>query len=93
MDFSFTDEQLNIKESVIKFAKGELNEGALEREQEGQFFWDGWKKCAEFGIFGLPLPKKYGGLEVTINPPNRHNVPVQSASARSEQQTVLLVTS
>ena len=66
MDFSFTEEQISLKESVIKFAEQELNTEVLEREKEGEFFWDGWRKCAEFGIFGLPVPKKYGGLEQDI---------------------------
>jgi alkylation response protein AidB-like acyl-CoA dehydrogenase len=66
MDFSFTEDQIRLKESAIKFAKGELNEGVLEREQIGEFYTEGWKKCAEFGIFGLPLPKKYNGLEEDI---------------------------
>jgi len=66
MDFSFSEDQLRLKESAIKFAKGELNEGVLEREKIGEFSLDGWKKCAEFGIFGLPIPKKYNGLEEDI---------------------------
>jgi alkylation response protein AidB-like acyl-CoA dehydrogenase len=66
MDFSFSEDQLRLKESAIKFAKGELNEGVLEREKIGEFSSEGWKKCAEFGIFGLPIPKKYNGLEENI---------------------------
>ena len=33
----------------------------LDRRQE--FYLEGWKKCAEFGIHRLAIPKKYGGLE------------------------------
>jgi len=66
MDFSFTEEQKSFKESVIKFAKQELNTGVLEREKKAEFFWHGWKKCAAFGILGLPIPKKYNGLEQDI---------------------------
>jgi hypothetical protein len=66
MDFSFTEEQISFKESVIRFAKQELNTGVLEREKKREFSWDGWKKCAEFGILGLPVPKKHNGLEQDI---------------------------
>ena len=66
MDFSFTDEQIRFKESIIKFAQRELNSEAMEREKKGEFFWDGWQKCADFGIIGLPIPKEYGGLERDI---------------------------
>ena len=66
MDFSLTDEQLDFKKSAIEFAKRALNEGAREREKKGEFNQAGWEKCAQFGIQGLPLPKRYGGLELDI---------------------------
>ena len=28
----------------------------------GEFDREGWKKCAGFGIHGLPVPKEYGGM-------------------------------
>lgn len=61
MDFSFSEEQMSLKQSVIKFAKAELNGGIMERECRAEFFWEGWKKCASLGIQGLPIPEKYGG--------------------------------
>jgi alkylation response protein AidB-like acyl-CoA dehydrogenase len=66
MEFSFTEEQTRFKEAAVKFAQRELNKEAMEREQKGQFHWDGWKKCADFGVLGLPIPKKYGGLESNV---------------------------
>jgi len=66
MDFSFTKEQISFKESVVKFARRELNDGVTERDKKGEFFRDGWRKCADFGILGLPMPKEYGGLEADI---------------------------
>jgi len=66
MDFSLTEEQARFKEAVVKFSQQELNNGVIERERREEFYWDGWKKCADFGIQGLPIPKKYGGLEADI---------------------------
>lgn len=66
MDFSLTKEQINFKKSVVKFAQRELNRGVIELEQNGEFSWDGWRKCANFGIQGLPIPSKYDGLEEDI---------------------------
>ena len=66
MDFSFTKEQISFKESVVKFARRELNDGVTERDKKGEFFRDGWRKCADFGILGLPMPKEFGGLEADI---------------------------
>lgn len=66
MDFSLTDDQIRFKELTIEFARRELNEGVKEREKKGEFDWAGWKKCADFGINGLPIPEKYGGLGMDI---------------------------
>lgn len=66
MDFSFTEEQISFKDSVIRFAQRELNDDVTERDRKNEFSWEGWRKCAEFGILGLPVPKKFGGLEADI---------------------------
>ncbi len=61
MNFSWTDEQHAFRREVIKFAQGELNDDLIERDRNEQFFCEGWKKCAKFGIQGLPIPEEYGG--------------------------------
>lgn len=61
MDFSFTEEQLAFKDSVVKFARTQLKDDVLRRDHEGEFFWEGFRKCAQFGIQGLPIPPEYGG--------------------------------
>jgi alkylation response protein AidB-like acyl-CoA dehydrogenase len=62
MDFSFDPEQVSFKQSVMKFAARELNADAIEREKKGEFYWEGWRKCSDFGIPALPVPTEYGGL-------------------------------
>jgi len=66
MDFSLTREQIDFKDAIIKFAHRELNAGASDREKNSEFSREGWKKCAEFGIHGLPVPEEYGGLNRDI---------------------------
>lgn len=66
MDFSFTEDQITFKKSAIEFAEKTLNNGAKEREQNREFNQDGWEKCAEFGVHGLSMPEKYGGLGMDI---------------------------
>jgi len=61
MEFSWSEEQLTLKEAVIRFARRELNSGLKERDWRGEFDVEGWKKCAEFGIHGLAMPERYGG--------------------------------
>ena len=66
MDFSWTEEQLAYKKTVIEFAQKELNEGMIERDHEGRFSRDLWKKCAGIGIHGLATPEEYGGSDADI---------------------------
>jgi len=62
MEANFSEEQRNFKQMAIEFSRRELNDGAKEREKRGEFFEAGWQKCAEFGILGITLPEKYGGM-------------------------------
>src|SRR6266542_825181 len=58
MDFTWTDDQLAFRKSVIDFAKNELD--VTSPEARG-FSRELWKKCGAFGIQGLPVPEEYGG--------------------------------
>jgi alkylation response protein AidB-like acyl-CoA dehydrogenase len=66
MDFSFTPEQLALKDEIAKFARQELNEGLARRDKEQGFSFENWSKCAAFGIQGLPFPKQHGGSEADV---------------------------
>ncbi|HEV2175788.1 MAG TPA: acyl-CoA dehydrogenase family protein [Terriglobia bacterium] len=61
MDFAWSEEQAAFRKSVIEFAKQELNYDMIAADHEEQFSWEGWKKCGQFGIQGLPIPPEYGG--------------------------------
>lgn len=62
MDFAWTREQQELRDGILEFARGALNEGIIERDVAGEFNREGWKRCAEVGIHGLPIPTEYGGL-------------------------------
>ncbi|KAB0269764.1 acyl-CoA dehydrogenase family protein [Microvirga brassicacearum] len=62
MDFAWSEEQTQFRESVKKFALEELNDGLRERDKRSEFNLEGWRKCADFGIHGLPIPIEHGGL-------------------------------
>ena len=66
MDFSWTEEQLDFKKAVIRFAQNELNSGLIERDREGVLSRENWQKCADFGILGLAIPEEYGGAGTDI---------------------------
>jgi alkylation response protein AidB-like acyl-CoA dehydrogenase len=61
LDFSWTEEQRQFRDEVVRFARAELNEDLIERDRKGEFSPEGWKRCAAFGIQGLPVPEEYGG--------------------------------
>jgi alkylation response protein AidB-like acyl-CoA dehydrogenase len=64
VDFSFTDEQRLLRDSIVRFAREVLNPGAAERDRRQEFPRELWKKCGEIGIQGLPVPSQYGGSAV-----------------------------
>ena len=66
MDFSWTTDQLDFRNKVIQFAKQELNNDLVSRDRDGVFLRENWKKCAEFGIQGLSMPKEFGGKNADI---------------------------
>jgi L-prolyl-PCP dehydrogenase len=61
MDFSLSEEQTGLRDSIVRFAREELNAGAAERDREQAFSRELWKKCGAMGIQGLPVPEEYGG--------------------------------
>ncbi len=63
MDFDWTEEQTQLRESIVAFARRELNDDLMERDHEGRFDRDLWEKCARMGIQGLPVPAEYGGQD------------------------------
>ncbi len=63
MDFSFDAEQLAFRDSVIRFAQTELNRDVIQKDRSREFDMAAFKKCAEFGIQGLPIPVQYGGSD------------------------------
>ncbi|GMU20738.1 MAG: acyl-CoA dehydrogenase [Phycisphaerae bacterium] len=62
MDFSWSDEQRELMDAVVRFASERLNENLVERDRSGTFSREGWNECARFGIQGMPVPAEYGGL-------------------------------
>ena len=64
MDFAWSEEQLRLRDEIIRFATAELNDDLIERDADSEFSFDAWKRCAAFGIQGLAVPTEYGGAGV-----------------------------
>lgn len=62
MDFSLTDEQRALQDTVRRFALSELPAVAREIEQTGEAVGpDIMKRFADMGLLGMNLPEAYGG--------------------------------
>lgn len=65
--FELTEEQQKLQNGAIEFARTALAEGLRARDRAEEFSAEGWKRCAEFGVLGLPVPTEYGGLGLGIS--------------------------
>lgn len=60
MDFELTTDQRELQKAAIEFARG-MQQGIRERDAAASFSRELWRKCADFGVQGLPVPEDYGG--------------------------------
>ncbi len=61
MDFTFTEEQLLIKQAARDYAERELIKDVLERDAKAEIPWQHIKNLGELGFFGMMVDPKYGG--------------------------------
>jgi alkylation response protein AidB-like acyl-CoA dehydrogenase len=61
MDFSLSEEQQILRETIIRFASKELNDGIIERDRDQSFSRALWDHCGQMRLQGLPVPEEYGG--------------------------------
>ncbi len=61
MDFSFTDEQQQLRRTVREFAEGEIAPHVMEWDEASRFPAEIIPKLADLGLLGVIFPEKYGG--------------------------------
>lgn len=61
MDFSLTDEQRSLQESMGGFARRELAHDIDEAAGRAGFHREVWATCGQFGVQGLNIPVSHGG--------------------------------
>jgi alkylation response protein AidB-like acyl-CoA dehydrogenase len=61
MDFALSDEQQSWHDAAVRFAREQLVDDLLGRDERREFWREGWRRCAGFGVQGLPVPVEYGG--------------------------------
>ena len=57
-----SDEHRKLQDSAIEFARQALAYDIGEADQAETFPREAWRKCADFGVLGMPIPAEYGGL-------------------------------
>jgi pimeloyl-CoA dehydrogenase small subunit len=64
MDFSFTEEQTLLRNSVSKFLADNYNFETFKKISRSDAGWkpENWKIFADLGLLAAPLPEAYGGL-------------------------------
>lgn len=66
MNFSLSDEQKAIKESILKVCEPFNDEYWLKRDQQGGFPHDFYQAMADGGWIGICIPEAYGGSGLGI---------------------------
>lgn len=61
MNFTFTEEQLMIKQTAKEFAESEIAPSAVERDLKGEFPHEIVKKLGELGFMGMMVSPEWGG--------------------------------
>ncbi|APG26934.1 hypothetical protein A7E78_03240 [Syntrophotalea acetylenivorans] len=63
MEFVLSDEQIDLRDAVIRFARQEIDHDLPSYDKEGNFPFESWQKCADMQIIALPFAEAYGGCE------------------------------
>ena len=61
MDFSYTDEQQQLRRAVREFAEAEILPHVRAWDEKSEFPAAVIKKCGELGLMGSIFPEEYGG--------------------------------
>jgi len=61
VDFSFTEEQQQLRKSIREFAEGEIAPHVMEWDEVSHFPLEIMPKLAEMGLLGVIFPEQYGG--------------------------------
>jgi alkylation response protein AidB-like acyl-CoA dehydrogenase len=61
VNFTFTDEQNQLRRSVREFAEGEIAPHVMEWDEASHFPLEIMPKLADMGLLGILFPEQYGG--------------------------------
>lgn len=61
VDFAISPRQRELCAETVRFARQELGGRTDESDRSGSLDTEGWRKAAEFGALGWPVPREHGG--------------------------------
>ncbi len=61
MDFSLTPEQQQLYFSMRRLAQEVVAPGAADRDRDGRWDPEVWRRLAQAGVAGMPIPEEHGG--------------------------------
>ena len=61
MDFSLSEEQLELRRMVRDFARREVTPAQQQMDRDHEFPCATWKKWSDLGMPGILIPQQYGG--------------------------------
>jgi alkylation response protein AidB-like acyl-CoA dehydrogenase len=64
MDFSWTSEQLAMREQAYKFGKEVVAPRSAEMDEKEELDREAWKRAADFGFQRMLVPEEHGGLNL-----------------------------
>ena len=67
MNFDLTEQQQQLQEQAIRFARQHLDDEAAQRDQEEHFSRATWQQCADFGLLKMVVPEEYGGAGLGLS--------------------------
>jgi alkylation response protein AidB-like acyl-CoA dehydrogenase len=62
MELYFKKEHEDLRRRVREFAEAEIAPVASQLDAESRFPWENVRKMADLGLFGVNVPREYGGL-------------------------------
>jgi len=62
-----TEQQQALQEGAIQFAREALSDDMIARDREGRFDRELWRRCAAFGVLGMPVPADFGGMGLGLS--------------------------
>jgi alkylation response protein AidB-like acyl-CoA dehydrogenase len=60
-------EQQKLQDAAVEFARTSLGGDMIGRDREAHFDRDAWRRCADFGVLGMPIPQELGGLGLGLS--------------------------